>query len=95
MGTAKKSSGKKAPVTISSPLDMQIHGIDPSPYLAMQVKEKVVLPETERAMDTDIDTDLHDRVQAEIEEKYPRTRFGVEGLLDAILRELVRARLSR
>lgn len=41
------------------------------------------------------DTDIQKRVQDEIDNLYPRTRFGVEGLLDAILRELVRARLSR
>lgn len=50
---------------------------------------------TDAPYDRQADTDIQKRVQDEIDTLYPRTRFGVEGLLDAILRELVRARLSR
>ena len=41
------------------------------------------------------DTDIQKRVQDEIDTLYPRTRLGMEGILDAVLRELIRARLSR
>lgn len=41
------------------------------------------------------DTDMQKRVQDEIDNLYPRTRLGTEGILDAVLRELIRARLSR
>lgn len=41
------------------------------------------------------DTDMQKRVQDEIDNLYPRTRLGMEGILDAVLRELIRARLSR
>lgn len=41
------------------------------------------------------DTYLQKRIQDEIDTLYPRARLGMEGILDAVLRELVRARLSR
>lgn len=41
------------------------------------------------------DTDIQQRVQEEIDTLYPRARLGSDGILDGILRELVRARLSR
>lgn len=41
------------------------------------------------------DTDIQKRVQDEIDTLYPRTRLGMEGILDAVLRELIRARLNR
>lgn len=41
------------------------------------------------------DTDMQKRIQDEIDSLYPRTRLGTEGILDAILRELIRARLCR
>lgn len=45
--------------------------------------------------DRTADTDIQKRVQDEIDTLYPRTRLGMEGILDAVLRELIRARLSR
>lgn len=45
--------------------------------------------------ETEADTDIQKRIQDEIDFLYPRTRFGTEGLLDAVLRELIRARLCR
>lgn len=41
------------------------------------------------------DTYLQKRIQDEIDTLYPRARLGMEGILDAVLHELVRARLSR
>lgn len=50
---------------------------------------------TDAPYDKPADTDIQKRVQDEIDTLYPRTRLGMEGILDAVLRELVRARLSR
>ena len=50
---------------------------------------------TDAPYDHTADTDIQKRVQDEIDTLYPRTRLGMEGILDAVLRELVRARLSR
>ena len=50
---------------------------------------------THAPYDRTADTDIQKRVQDEIDTLYPRTRLGMEGILDAVLRELIRARLSR
>lgn len=50
---------------------------------------------TDAPYDSTADTDIQKRVQDEIDTLYPRTRLGMEGILDAVLRELIRARLSR
>lgn len=50
---------------------------------------------TDAPYDRTADTDIQKRVQDEIDTLYPRTRLGMEGILDAVLRELIRARLSR
>ena len=50
---------------------------------------------TDAPYDRTADTDIQKRVQDEIDTLYPRTRAGMEGILDAVLRELIRARLSR
>lgn len=50
---------------------------------------------TDAPYDCTADTDIQKRVQDEIDTLYPRTRLGMEGILDAVLRELIRARLSR
>ena len=50
---------------------------------------------TDALYDHTADTDIQKRVQDEIDTLYPRTRLGMEGILDAVLRELIRARLSR
>ena len=50
---------------------------------------------TDAPYDRTADTDIQKRVQDEIDTLYPRTRVGLEGILDAVLRELIRARLSR
>ena len=50
---------------------------------------------TDAPYDRTADTDIQKRVQDEIDTLYPRTRVGIEGILDAVLRELIRARLIR
>ena len=50
---------------------------------------------TDAPYDRTADTDIQKRVQDEIDTLYPRTRLGMEGILDGILRELIRVRLSR
>ena len=41
------------------------------------------------------DTDISKKIQDVIEREYPRTRIGTDGWLQAILCELIRARLSK
>lgn len=41
------------------------------------------------------DTDISKKIQDVIEREYPRTRVGTDGWLQAILCELIRARLSK
>ena len=50
---------------------------------------------TDAPYDRTADTDIQKRVQDEIDTLYPRSRLGMEGILDAVLRELIRVRLSR
>lgn len=44
---------------------------------------------------TEGDTDIGKKIQDVIEREYPRTRVGTDGWLQAILCELIRARLSK
>ena len=44
---------------------------------------------------TEGDTDISKKIQDVIEREYPRTRIGTDGWLQAILCELIRARLSK
>ena len=44
---------------------------------------------------TEGDTDISKKIQDVIEREYPRTRVGTDGYLQAILCELIRARLSK
>lgn len=41
------------------------------------------------------DTDIGKKINDVIEREYPRTRIGTDGWLQAILCELIRARLSK
>lgn len=74
----------------SSPLDLQVHAVDPAPESAMQAKEIDPAP-----VQTEGDTDIGKKIQDVIEREYPRTRIGTDGYLHAILCELIRARLSK
>ena len=49
-------------------------------------------PAVERTED---DTNIGKKIQDVIEREYPRTRVGSDGFLQAILCELIRARLSK
>ena len=49
-------------------------------------------PAVERTED---DTDIGKKIQDVIEREYPRTRIGTDGWLQAILCELIRARLGK
>ena len=44
---------------------------------------------------TEGDSDIDKKIQDVIEREYPRTRIGTDGWLQAILCELIRARLSK
>ena len=44
---------------------------------------------------TEVDTDIGKKINDVIEREYPRTRVGTDGWLQAILCELIRARLSK
>lgn len=91
MATTKKSSAKKAPVTLSSEVDIQAM-IDPAPFMAMQVKEPFILPETERAMATtpQADPEMVPAIPM-VDKLYPglRDNQNIPKILFAILTELV------
>ena len=76
----------------SSPLDMQEHDADQAPESATQAKETAADPVPAQTED---DTDIGKKIQDVIEREYPRTRIGTDGWLQAILCELIRARLSK
>jgi hypothetical protein len=93
---------------ISEELDLQCKDIQDSPLGRQctegQVNEakvaRTVVPVFDGCTDAPYeqktaDTDIQKRVQEEIDILYPRARLGSEGILDGILRELIRARLSR
>lgn len=50
---------------------------------------------TDAPYDCTADTDISKKIHDVIEHEYPRTRVGTDGYLQAILCELVRARLSK
>jgi hypothetical protein len=83
---------QKTKKIVTPECDLQVPAgeIDVSPLLDMQAG-CTGAPYQE----TEADTDIQKRIQDEIDFLYPRTRFGTEGLLDAVLRELIRARLCR
>ena len=60
--------------------------------LDMQVKETAADPVPAQ---TEGDTDIGKKIQDVIEREDPRTRIGTDGWLQAILSELIRARLSK
>ena len=68
------------------------HAADPSPESAMQAKETA---DDQVPAQTEGDTDIGKKIQDVIEREYPRTRIGTDGWLQAILCELIRARLSK
>lgn len=84
---AKRTSKK-----IIHEADMQEHDVDPSPESAMQSRETADDPVPAQ---TEGDTDIGKKIQDVIEREYPRTRVGTDGFLQAILCELIRARLSK
>ena len=72
--------------------DMQVHDADQAPESAMQSRETADDPVPAQ---TEGDTDIGKKIQDVIEREYPRTRIGTDGWLQAILCELIRARLSK
>lgn len=75
-----------------SQLDMQGNDADPTPESATQAKETADDPVPAQ---TEVDTDIGKKIHDVIEREYPRTRIGTDGWLQAILCELIRARLSK
>lgn len=86
------ASKKRKQEVFASPLDMQGHDADPAPESAVQSKETAADPVPAQ---TEVDTDIGKKIQDVIEREYPRTRVGTDGWLQAILCELIRARLSK
>lgn len=86
------ASKKRKQEVFASPLAMQGHDVDPAPESAVQAKETAADPVPEQ---TEGDTDIGKKIQDVIEREYPRTRVGTDGWLQAILCELIRARLSK
>ena len=99
---------QKTKKIVTPECDMQVPAgeMDVSPMLDMQAPETEMryastldlqfhgTTEAEY-QETGTDTDIQKRIQDEIDFLYPRTRLGMEGILDAVLRELIRARLCR
>lgn len=85
------ASKKRKEVLASTPA-MQGHDVDPAPESAVQAKKTVDDPVPAQ---TEGDTDIGKKIQEVIEREYPRTRVGTDGWLQAILCELIRARLSK
>ena len=73
------TSKKKKQEVFASPLGMQARVTAADPVPAQ----------------TEGDTDIGKKIQDVIEREYPRTRIGTDGWLQAILCELIRARLSK
>ena len=86
------ASKKRKQEVLASPLDMQGHDVEQAPESATQAKE--TSDDTVPAQ-TEDDTDISKKIQDVIEREYPRTRVGTDGWLQAILCELIRARLSK
>ena len=86
------ASKKRKQEVFTSTLDMQGHDADQTPESAVQSKETADDPVPAQTED---DTDIGKKIQDVIEREYPRTRVGSDGYLQAILCELIRARLSK
>ena len=86
------ASKKRKQEVFTSTLDMQGHDVDPSPESAVQAKETADNPVPAQ---TEGDTDIGKKIQDVIEREYPRTRISTDGCLQAILCELIRARLNK
>ena len=86
------ASKKRKPDVFVSPIEMQGHDGNQAPESAMQAKETADDPVPTQ---TEVDTDIGKKIQDVIEREYPRTRVGSDGWLQAILCELIRARLSK
>ena len=77
---------------MASKKSKQGHDVNPSPESTMQAKETADNPVPAQ---TEGDTNIGKKIQDVIEREYPRTRIGTDGWLQAILCELIRARLSQ
>ena len=86
------ASKKRKQEELASQLDMQEHVVDPAPESAMQAKETA---DDQVPAQTEGDTDIDKKINDVIKREYPRTRIGTDGWLQAILCELIRARLSK
>ena len=86
------ASKKRKQEVFASTFDMQEHDVDPAPESAVQAKKTADDPVPAQ---TEGDTDIGKKIQDVIEREYPRTRVGTDGWLQAILCELIRARLSK
>ena len=86
------ASKKKKQDVLTSQLDMQVHDVDKAPESAMQAR---VTADDPVPAQTEGDTDISKKIQDVIEREYPRTRVGTDGYMQAILCELIRARLSK
>ena len=86
------TSKKRKQELFASTLDMQGHDADQAPESTMQAKETAADPVPAQ---TKGDTDIGKKIQDVIEREYPRTRVGTDGWLQAILCELIRARLGK
>lgn len=83
---------KRTSKNIIHEADMQGHDVEPAPESAVQAKET---PNDPVPGQTEGDTDIGKKIQDVIEREYPRTRIGTDGWLQAILCELIRARLGK
>ena len=86
------ASKKRKQEVFTSHLEIQGHDADQAPESAMQAKETAADPVPAQ---TEGDTDIGKKIQDVIEREYPRTRIGTDGWLQAILCELIRARLGK
>ena len=86
------ASKKRKQEVFAFPLDMQEHSVDPAPESAVQAR---VTSDDPVPAQKEVDTDIGKKIQDVIEREYPRTRVGTDGWLQAILCELIRARLSK
>lgn len=86
------ASKKRKQGVLTSQLDMQGQDVDQVQESAMQAKETANDPVPAQ---TEGDTDIGKKIQDVIDREYPRTRVGTDGWLQAILCELIRARLSK
>lgn len=86
------ASKKRKQEVFASQLDMQGHDADQAPESTMQARVTAADPVPAQ---TEGDTDIGKKIQDIIGREYPRTRVGTDGWLQAILCELIRARLSK